>query len=694
MVNNDGDPMDVDDAVFERVTAPDTSSDEDVPLTELAKASKRAKPTPEDSSSDDVPLSELAKSSKRAKKEASPGSSSDDSWDMPLSKMAPKRGTGRGRGRGRGQIQTPNQGQARTRARATSGDGGGGGGGNPPRQKRTNTQENNEEGTKRKWNTLVHSGVLFPPDYVPHGVKMLYDGKPVDLTPEQEEVATFFAVMKETPYMAKPMFVDNFFGDFREVLGKKHVIQKFEKCDFEPIYQWHLGEKEKKAALTKEEKKQIKEEKDEKEAKYRTAQVDDRIEDVGNFRVEPPGLFRGRGEHPKMGKVKKRIYPEDITLNLGEKCPIPTHPYPGRKWKNIVHKHEVTWLAYWRDPVNSKEFKYVWLSATSAFKSDSDVAKYEKARKLKDHIQSIRRDYESKWESKDMKDRQMGTALYFIDVLALRAGHEKDEDEADTVGCCTLKVANVQLLDNDQLEFDFLGKDSIQYQNTVKVNPKVYKNVELFKKQSKDGKARRFPAADEEQLFDAFDAQDLNKELKSLMDGLSAKVFRTYNASITLHRLLLESTISEGASDDVKKAAYDAANKQVAILCNHQRAVPKGHEGQMEKLSDKIKTVTDELKELQTATKDLEQGNDVTKLDRHLSKVSKKEAQLSKLQHQAKTKEDLKTVALGTSKINYLDPRITVAWCKRNEFPIQKVFQKTLLSKFRWAMSVEPEFEF
>lgn len=35
---------------------------------------------------------------------------------------------------------------------------------------------------------------------------------------------------------------------------------------------------------------------------------------------------------------------------------------------------------------------------------------------------------------------QMGVALYFIDKLALRAGHEKDEDEADTVGCCTLKV--------------------------------------------------------------------------------------------------------------------------------------------------------------------------------------------------------------------------------------------------------------
>ena len=27
----------------------------------------------------------------------------------------------------------------------------------------------------------------------------------------------------------------------------------------------------------------------------------------------------------------------------------------------------------------------------------------------------------------------MGVAVYFLDKLALRAGHEKDEDEADTV---------------------------------------------------------------------------------------------------------------------------------------------------------------------------------------------------------------------------------------------------------------------
>ena len=33
-----------------------------------------------------------------------------------------------------------------------------------------------------KWRTLEHNGLMFPPPYKPHGVKLLYDGKPVDLT--------------------------------------------------------------------------------------------------------------------------------------------------------------------------------------------------------------------------------------------------------------------------------------------------------------------------------------------------------------------------------------------------------------------------------------------------------------------------------------------------------------------------------
>lgn len=75
------------------------------------------------------------------------------------------------------------------------------------------------------------------------------------------------------------------------------------------------------------EKQKLKEEREAAEAKYKYALVDGNQEPVGNFRVEPPGLFRGRGEHPKMGKLKARIYPRDITINIGKNVPIPEHPY-------------------------------------------------------------------------------------------------------------------------------------------------------------------------------------------------------------------------------------------------------------------------------------------------------------------------------------------------------------------------------
>ena len=48
----------------------------------------------------------------------------------------------------------------------------------------------------------------------------------------------------------------------------------------------------------------------------------------------------------------------------------------------------------------------------------------------------------------------------------------------------------------------------------------VYSNVEKFKTLKGSGK-RKEPT---DQLFDMFDAGDLNKELKGIMDGLSVKV--------------------------------------------------------------------------------------------------------------------------------------------------------------------------
>ncbi|MCO5599186.1 hypothetical protein L7F22_053286 [Adiantum nelumboides] len=278
-------------------------------------------------------------------------------------------------------------------------------------------------GGGQKWTTLEHNGVIFPPPYSPHGIKMLYEKKPVTLTPAQEEVAMMFAVMRETEYVTKPKFLANFWHDWKKILGPGHVIQNLEGCDFTPIYEWHLAEKEKKKNLNSEEKKRIKEEKQKQEEKYMWALVDGVKEKVGNFRVEPPGLFRGRGEHPKMGKLKRRIFPEDIVINIGKDAPVPECSMQGHRWKEIRNDNTVTWLAYWNDPINTKEFKYVFLAASSSLKGQSDREKYEKARTLKDYIEDIRRTYTKNFTCTDMTKRQIAVATYLIDRLALRAGN-------------------------------------------------------------------------------------------------------------------------------------------------------------------------------------------------------------------------------------------------------------------------------
>jgi len=119
------------------------------------------------------------------------------------------------------------------------------------------------EGRKKKknwkWRTLSHNGVNFAPPYIPHGVKMKYDGEEVELNPEQEEIATFFAkYIENDTHMKKPQFSKNFFKEFKAVLGKRHKIKKYELCDFTPITEYCKAQGEVKKQLSTEEKKSAK----------------------------------------------------------------------------------------------------------------------------------------------------------------------------------------------------------------------------------------------------------------------------------------------------------------------------------------------------------------------------------------------------------------------------------------------------
>lgn len=105
---------------------------------------------------------------------------------------------------------------------------------------------------------------------------------------------------------------------------------------------------------------------------------------------------------------------------------------------------------------------------------------------FQNHVARIRRNYTEDLKSKVMADRQRATAMYFIDKLALRAGNEKGEDEADTVGCCSLRCEHVTLESPNFIIFDFLGKDSIRYYNRVPVDAQVFKNIRIFKENKED----------------------------------------------------------------------------------------------------------------------------------------------------------------------------------------------------------------
>ncbi|KAL4616875.1 hypothetical protein GN956_G21717 [Arapaima gigas] len=565
--------------------------------------------------------------------------------------------------------------------------------------------EEGQSNDGKKWKHLEHKGPLFPPEYepLPQNVSFYYNGMPLKLSMAAEEVATFYAKMLDHEYTSKEMFQKNFFMDWREEMTpeERDVICELSECDFMEIHRYFVEQSEKKKAMTKEEKQALKEETKKLTDEFGYCLLDGHKEKIGNFRVEPPGLFRGRGEHPKMGKLKKRILPEDITINCGKDSKIPEPP-KGHKWKKIQHDDAVTWLASWVENVQGS-IKYIMLNPSSKLKGEKDWQKYEIARKLKLKVDMIRREYERDWKSKEMKKRQRGVAMYFIDKLALRAGNEKEEGEtADTVGCCSLRVEHITLhkeLDGQEcvVEFDFLGKDSIRYYNKVPVEKKVFKNLKHFM-ENKDP---------EDDLFDRINASTfltsyLNKTLNNCMTGLTAKVFRTFNASTMLQEQLSKLTLPDMTMEE-KLLAYNRANRAVAILCNHQRAAPKTFEKSMQNLQDKIELKQKQLDEAKAALKKAKSEYCESKNDKQKRYETPYLLTLNAFQigfefdrklNPGRVKQFVTLLKLAElltyNSIHFLHCR-----CKKFGVPIEKIYNKTQRDKFAWAIDMTNEdFEF
>ena len=548
-----------------------------------------------------------------------------------------------------------------------------------------------------KWKTLQHNGILFPPDFESKEIKIKIKGENVVLNLLQEEMVYQWSKKKDAPkpgvtekYVEDPIFQKNFIADFSKTFSGKFKNLQYAEIDFSMPYKIVDKEKEEKELLTKEDKKTLaikrKEIREEMKVKYGKAIIDGKEVEVGNYMAEPPGIFMGRGDHPMRGRYKPRVTNKDVTLNLGKESNVPKG-----NWGKIVHDRDSMWIANWMDVLTQKR-KYVWLADTAGIKQERDQAKYDKAKNLSKEIESVKAQIIKDMQSKEQKNKRIATACYLIYRTAMRVGDEKDPDEADTVGATTLRKEHIKLTEN-AIQFDFLGKDSVRWKETIPAegyDKQFYDNLKESISNKKDS----------EEIFDGITSRHVNAYYSTIVKGLSAKVFRTYLASSVVSKYLRSHDDIKSKSDMKKIFHGKLANLDAAIMCNHKRTIPKNFELSLQKKKDTLKNVekakpwdkSEELlkkaqsKVVKTEKQKKEKNERIKKIKTVIRKSKGKHVErIEKLELQINLTEKTRDYNLGTSLRNYIDPRIFKTWTDEVGAEWEKLYTSALQKKFLWV---------
>ncbi len=494
-------------------------------------------------------------------------------------------------------------------------------------------------------------------------------------------------------YIEDPTFQKNFVSDFSKTFNGKFKNLQYADIDFSMPYKLVDKEKEEKELLTKEDKKALaikrREIREEMKAKYGQAIIDGKEVEVGNYMAEPPGIFMGRGDHPMRGRYKPRATAKDVTLNLGKEAKIPEG-----KWGKIVHDRDSMWIASWMDILTQKR-KYVWLADTAGIKQERDQAKYDKAKNLSREIENVKAQIVKDMQNKEQKTKRISTACYLIYRTAMRVGDEKDPDEADTVGATTLRKEHIKL-DNNSIEFDFLGKDSVRWKETISAegqDKQFYDNLKEFISNKKEN----------EEIFDGITSRHVNAYYSTIVKGLSAKVFRTYLASRVVLNYLRNHDDIKSESDMKKLFHGKLANLDAAIMCNHKRTIPKNFDASLQKKRDTLKNIEkakpwekseELLKKAQSKIVKTEKQKEIK--NERIKKIKtvirkrkvKRTERIEKLELQINLTEKTRDYNLGTSLRNYIDPRIYKTWTDEVGAEWEKLYTSALQKKFLWVKNI------
>ena len=106
-----------------------------------------------------------------------------------------------------------------------------------------------------------------------------------------------------------------------------------------------------------------------------------------------------------------------------------------------------------------------------------------------------------------------------------------------------------------------------------------------------------------------------------------------------------------------------------------------------------VKKIYNDECEKRKKDKLVEDGKKTTAINKQIATLQKK---IKQFKNKKTLQNESKTLSAGTSKTNYIDPRITVAFLKTNNLisGIDKFFSKTHQNNFVWAMDVDSDFKF
>jgi len=467
----------------------------------------------------------------------------------------------------------------------------------------------------------------------------------VKLTADQEEIAVQYAALFEKGTV-DATFVKNFLRDWNAVLREPHPSWDFSRLHRDAIAATAARRRPSPPAPLP----------------RQLATIDGDTFPVTNGVVQRPGVYVARSEaHPLHGRIRARVRPEGVTLNLSRGAPTPPPPYPDSSWGRVIHQPRVSWLARWRDPL-TREFKYMTVrTADLETQTQYDALKFSAAERLGREMPVVRRrlrrvllqELERKEKNKTL---WVATCAALVLEFGIRRG---GGNRTVTTGATTLRANEVVLGDRKKkvVRLRFTGKDGVAFDATRRVSPELFDALELAIR-----RAVAAAGATTRLWRDDVSPEAVNAFMdRHMLPGLTSKVIRTHIATSIVRSRLSSDGGGGGADAMLIREMPNAALLEVAWTLNHKKR-----------------------KNIAATEKREEEGSFLHALDDFWASARSEHVDRRRATEVRRT---LKLAAgrLGlspsTSKMNYVDPAVILRFAELRGLPVSVVYSPAQLAR-------------